>query len=392
LTAPTIVLCIMNKIDKTRKIIVWLLVIVIIVWGGYVLLNKPKPASGESIKIGVIITGTGVGALQGEWARQGVELAREEINAAGGVRGRLIELIFEDSKTELAAAVSAANKLINVDGVKSIIGDSWTSTTVAVEPVINKNGVLLIAPLVTLDSLSKDDLLFRLMPVTKSMMESLAHYVYGKMGGGKVAFLSQETTFGVEHVRDFKAVFESLGGIVVAEESFNIKATDLRSQIVRVKAAKPDVVFNLHATGPIMGVLMRQAKELGLNARWIGSWGSENGSLLREHSDVIEGLVYPYPYNVESNDPAVQRFVGIYNARYNEPPNFVAASFYDSLKLLAQAIGEVGENTTELKSYLTSVKDYQGASGTFSFDENGDVERPIVIKAVKNGQFVRLEN
>ncbi|RLC75389.1 MAG: hypothetical protein DRI61_14995 [Chloroflexi bacterium] len=372
------------------KIIIWLIVIVIVIagiWWG----TSRKPAEEEVVKIGVVATLTGVGAYQGQQELRGLELARDEINEAGGIDGKLIRFIVEDSKAEPATAATAIKKLIDVDRIQFVIGDSWTTTTAVMVPIVNRRGVLLISPLATLDDLSKDDMFFRTMPTTKSMMVPLAKHAYFQMNARKLGILRQETPFGIEHARDFRGVFEALGGEVVGEESFAITATDVRTEITKIKDKNPDTIFNLHATGPMMGLLIKQAKELGVNVQWLGSWGSENADLLREYGDIIEGLTYPYPYNVESKNPGVQEFVKAYQHRYNELPDITAANSYDALKVLARGLEECGENTKCVKGFLLSLKDYQGASGIFSFDKNGDVVKPIIIKTIKNGQFVPYE-
>jgi len=184
----------------------------------------------EPLKIGVIATLTGLGSFQGQQAVNGLELAKEEINAAGGINGKPLELIIEDSKTESAAAVTALNKLIEVDNVKFVIGDSWTSTTPPLVPVSNEKGVILISPIASLDSLASDDFFFRTMPSAKSMMDALADYAY-KQGLRRVGILHQQTAFGVEHASDFKSAFEKLGGQVVDVESVDVKANDFRTEL-----------------------------------------------------------------------------------------------------------------------------------------------------------------
>lgn len=282
--------------------------------------------------------------------------------------------------------------MVNVDGAKFVIGDSWTSTTAVITPIADEKDVILIGPLVTLDSLAKDDMLFRLMPSTRDMMVPLARYAYEKIGSRRAAILRQETPFGVEHATDFKEAFKKLGGRVVAEESFDIKTTDLRSQITKVKVNNPDTVFNLHATGPNMGILIRQARELGLNIKWLGSWGSENAALLKDYAPEIEGLVYPYPYDYQSTKKGPQSFLAAYKEKYGEAtPYFAAASFYDSLKLLAKAINRVGEDPQRVRVFFLGIKNYDGAGGEFSFDANGDIKKKILIKTIKNSQFVKVE-
>ncbi|MBD3247400.1 ABC transporter substrate-binding protein [Candidatus Pacearchaeota archaeon] len=109
----------------------------------------------------------------------------------------------------------------------------------------------------------------------------LANYAYNDLGARRVAVLRQNTPFGVEHTEDFKKVFEALGGEVVAEESFALTESDVKTEIVKVMEKNPDTIFNLHATGPMLGVLMKQAIELGVEVNWISSFGAQNGPLIK---------------------------------------------------------------------------------------------------------------
>ena len=139
--------------------------------------------------------------------------------------------------------------------------------------------------------------------------------------------------------------------------------------------------LDLHSSGPMQGLLIQQAKELGLDVKLIGSFGTENAILLRDYGNISNGLTYSYSYDSESDEDGVKAFVDAYENRYGEIPDLVAANSYDALKILSIAINNVGENSTNIKTHLLSVKDYEGAGGKFSFDENGDVKRDINNKA-----------
>ncbi|GEM_PF-805938 len=375
----------MNKATTIALIVVLALGALVFFWDHT---NTTKP-----IKIGVIVTATGVGAHQGEEATRGITLALEEINASGGINGTPVSVVLEDSKTESSAAVAATQKLIHVDHVVAIIGDSWTTTTAAIESLTNGERTLLLAPLVTLDSLAKDDYLFRLMPKTEDMTRPLAAYAYTHLGSRRVAILRQESPFGEEHARDFRIAIEQLGGSIVADEKVGANETDVRSQLLRLRNHAPDTIFNLHATGPKLGLVMKQAQELSIQTKWLGSWGSENGTLVKEYGNVVDGLTYPLPYDDREEDLKVQQFVEKYRAKYGEVPELTAVFFYDALYILADAMKTTKSIESDvLKKHLLLVQNYKGAGGVISFDKNGDVIKPIVIKEIRNSQFKLLSN
>ncbi|MBW3004157.1 ABC transporter substrate-binding protein [Candidatus Woesearchaeota archaeon] len=344
----------------------------------------------QTIKIGVVGTMTGVGSYLGQQELRGLEIAKEEINTRGGINGKMVEFVVEDSEAQPAKAVTAVNKLINLDGVRFIIGDSWSETTGTMVPVTNEAGVLLISPVCILDTVSQDDLFFRTVPTINDMMDVLAEYAYNEMGSRRVGVLRSETSFGKEHVKHFRESFEELGGEIVAEEGFVLTQKDVHSEIIKVNEEQPDTIFNLHASGPTLGLLMKQAKELDVDVKWLASFGAENAQLLKDYSEVAEGLTYPYVYDTDSKEQSISGFIQKYKDRYNELPDFSAATSYDAMMVLATAIEKVGENPYDAKQYLLNAKGFKGGSGVFSFDKNGDVEKPIFIKQVKDGLFIKV--
>jgi len=348
-------------------------------------------ASQPVLKIGVIGSLTSVGAFFGQQEIKGLELAKDEINANGGVNDKMIELVIEDSKTDPAASVTALQKLINVDGVEFVIGDSWTSTTAVLVPIANANEILMISPISALDDQSQDDLFFRTMPVIEDLTAPLADYAYNVMGIRNVGVLFTDTPWGVEHTRDFKLAFEKLGGRIVGEERFDLNAIDVRSELTKLGAQNPDAILNIGASGPNLGIPIRQAQELGINVKWLTSVAAENAPLVKEYGELVSGLTYPYPYDINSNLPSVQTFIASYKAKYNETPDNTAANSYDALKVLATAIEQSGEDPLEVKKAILAMKDFPGGSGLLSFDQNGDVKKEILIKQVKGGKFVRIQ-
>lgn len=374
---------------KIRNIVIILAVLLII--GSLLFEIASRSQSPETIKIGVVATLTGVGSFYGEQAMIGIKLAQDEINLSGGIDGRKIELIIEDSATDLASANNAINKLINVNKVKYIVGDTWNSTTASFVSSTNDNEVLVISPTAILNSLSKDDYLFRTNPNVDAMMKLLADYTYDEMQSRNVGILFADNVYGEEHAHTFKKFFEERGGNIVAEESFPTPASDVRAQIVKVHSKNPDTIFNLHASGPRLGLLMQQAKELGVDVKWIGSFGVEGFALLEQYEDVVEGIVYPYPFDLENGGPGVQAFWQKYESIYGGVPLLETANGYDALKLITSVIEIAGDDTDKAKQYLLGLENYEGGSGSISFDENGDVIKPILIKQIINGEFVTVK-
>jgi branched-chain amino acid transport system substrate-binding protein len=373
-----------RKIKSLAALGIVALLVITLVWFQFGLTGQSTNET--TIEIGVITTSTGVGAFVGQESLKGYELARDQLNGAGGINGKKVKLIFEDSGTDPKKSVNAMNKLVHVNKVDFVLGDSWSSTTVPIVPIANAEKVVLISPIAILDDLEADDMFFRTVPKTNDMMKELANYAYYEIGSRKIAILMQATPFGFEHARDFKTEFESLGGKVVLEESFVLTQADLHAELTKAQAKNPDTILNVHATGPKIGSLVKQAKELGIEVNWISHFGAESGPLIQQYGDVLEGLVYPFIY-----DNANKMFVDKHMKKYGGAPNFISANSYDALMVLAKALENTDNETPlEVKEELLKIKNFNGGSGVLSFDKNGDVRKPVFIKKILSGKFVRV--
>lgn len=338
----------------------------------------------DYIKIGVISSQTGVGSYLGQQQIRGIEIALEEINNQGGINGQQIQLIYQDSKSEAKEGVNAANKLINIDKVKYIIGDSWNDTTVAIVPMINEKEIIMLSPVTNLNQLSKEDFFFRNMPTTKDMVLKTSYFLEKELNVKRIGVIYPGTAFSQEHVNDLLEYFKDKDVEIFLEK---VEGTDFSSQLTKLKAKEVDVIYNLHFTG-VLGSVMEQAKKQDIDVIWVSHFGAENNMLITEFKEVSDGVYYPYPYNSEKIDLS-NSFIKTYYEKYNQYPDNTAVNAYDSLKILSMALKE-SKDTKEIKRYLENLKEYKGAGGLFSFDENGDVKKEIVIKQIKDGGFVNV--
>jgi branched-chain amino acid transport system substrate-binding protein len=372
--------------NKNKKWLILGFVLAIVIIIGLGLFNKQNH-KGE-LKIGVIASLTGPGAYFGEQLVNGLQMALADINANGGIDGQKVSLIIEDSKTDNTTALTVAKKLIDVDGVKVIIGDSWNGTTLTMMPYTNEKKVIVLSPNASLDAFTKDDYLFRLVPKTSDLMKPLAEYLT-QSGVKTVAIAYAKSAFGDEHSADFKAEFEKRGGTIVSVESFDMKSTDVRTELTHIKAVKPDVIFDLHASGPSVGLLIAQGNQLGIKAKYVGTWSVENSALLKQYSKEIEGIIYPFIFS-ESESATTQNFSNKVKAAGKVSDTFIASG-YDSLNIIAKVLTEnKSMDGDSLKKSLLKIKNYDGVSGKLGFDQNGDIIKTIFMKTVKDGQFVKL--
>ncbi len=341
-----------------------------------------------TLQIGVVASLTGPGAYFGEQFVSGLSMARDDINARGGVRGQKIELIIEDSQTKDTTALSAAKKLVEVDHVSVILGDSWNSTTLAMHPYLMEQKVILVSPHISLNSLAVEDYAFRLIPSTHEFVTPIADYAVAH-DVHKIAIARVQSQFGQEHVESFKKMFEGDTRTIVADEVFSPSATDIRSELTKIKSQNPDAVFNLHLSGLPVGFLIKQAVEVGLKTQWFAAWSFENTALLKEYGPILEGVIYPAFYD-ETASARSENFVDRVK-KMQKPHDMFIALGYDTLAVISDALNQKDvPNADSIKNALENMQDFEGVSGTFSFDNNGDAVRTIFLKTVRDGEFVKL--
>jgi len=379
-----------NKMEKIMKMLgfgIVVLLVVVLIFGSF---SGNVIKDQETIKIGVIGTVSGFGAYFGDQVNKGLEIAVEEINSDGGINGKAVELILEDSQTSQAGAVLAANKLIHVDGVEFIIGDSWTSNTVSLMPVVNENKVLTITPTNMISDGSEDDFLFSATPNVKDMMDVLANHTYNEMGLRKVGILAVQNPFGEDHAIYFRRAFTELGGEITGEERFEFVASDVRTELMKLDKENPEAILLVHAAQPSV-VFMKQAEELGIEVQWLGHIGIQNDLILKDYSEISEGMIYPFPHDEYLETDRARAFRIKFDERYGEVPSFMGTNAYDALHLLKEAIEAEGENPEKVKQFLLE-GEFSGASGDFTFDRNGDAKKNILIKVIRGGEFAVYED
>lgn len=372
--------------SSSVRAILWLAAIIILAALGFAW-SKQKPS--ETIKIGVIAPLTGVRADAGEFTRNALTIAEEEINF-NSKHNYKTQFLFEDSRYEPAAAVSALRKLVDVDGVLYIIGPHGSSEVLAAAPIAEQAKVILIAPASQTSEVSQaGDYIFRVIHNSAQEAPISASFVAGRMKSDTLHFLALNTAITDPYLKDFKPVFEAAGKKIGLVEKFDSKAGNFKTELTKIKNEKPTDIF-LIATPKHAGLILKQANELGIKAQFYNI-GVEGPELVQLAGAAAEGLLYPYSYDSTSKDEQVVQFHTAYTTRFNHEPDTIAVNVYDAAFLISDCIEKVGDRVEKVKQCLYETKDFNGASGVFSIDANGDAVKNIFFKTIKNGQFVRYE-
>ncbi len=375
--------------SKTVKIVIWLIVIVIVIVVGASLSKKGGDTGTGPIKIGFIGPLTGDTAGIGENVRAAVEVARDEINAAGGVKGRQIEVVFEDGQCDPKAAVNAGNKLISVDKVVAIVGGLCSSETLAVAPIAEQAKVPLVSYASTNPKITDaGDYIFRFTPSDLFQGKFAAEYLLKTMKKEKVGILYclSDWCTGIKDV--FKQSFVDAGGKVVAEEGYQQEAKDLRSQITKIKAAKPDVIYFLgYSEASIVG--LKQLQELGVKVPIFGGDAWDDAKIAEGAGKAANGAMF----SVTAAKEYAKSFVDAMKAKNADKElNNYSGRGYDILKVFADIMGRVGVDSIKIKDELYKVKDYQGIADTYTLDAKGDLATAnFSVKKFQDGKVLLVK-
>lgn len=366
---------------KKLGIIIGIVVIVVLTIVLSLYQTKKEP---EVIKIGAILPLTGDGAKYGEEARNGIELALEDL------KDPKIRVIYEDDQGTANGAINAFNKLVESAKVPVIIGPMYSSTALAVAPLGERKKVVIFSPSASSPELTQaGDYFFRNWPSDVFEGGEMARFAYNTLRLRTFAILSVNLDYGVGLTKVFEKVFKSLGDQILTIEYYEQGATDFRTQLNKIKPLKLEAIY-LPGYYAEIGLILRQAKEIGLKTKFLSCVGFDNPKVLEIAGNAAEGVIFARPYyNPESEDPIVKSFVERFTKKYGVAPGIYAAHAYDALKIVVQAIKEGGYTAEGIKKALYSIKNFLGVTGNTSFDENGDVVKPIQILKVENGKFVR---
>jgi len=352
--------------------------------------TSSAPASGEPIKIGAILPLTGDAAAYGKSAREGMELALSDLNARGGVGGRPLSVVYEDSKGSPKDGVAGFDKLATQDHVPAVVGDLLSSVTLAVAPAAERRRVVLLSPTSTAPALSDaGDFIFRNCPSDVYEGKVMADYATADLHLKNVGILAVANDYGNGIAAVFKAAFAAQGGSVPVEETYPQGATDVRAQLTKLSAARVEAIYLVGYKE--LGRILKQAAELRVVARYLSTVMFEDPEVLSTAGPAAEGVVYSSPsFDINSDEPTVKAFRERYQAAYARSPDIFAAASYDAVGIIGKAMASGATTGDAIRDALYATRDYPGVIGSTSFDAKGDATQPAVLKTIEGGSPVRL--
>jgi branched-chain amino acid transport system substrate-binding protein len=348
-----------------------------------------------TIPIGEFASLTGKEATFGTSSHEGTLLAVEELNAAGGVLGKQLELIYEDNRSMPGESATIAKKLITRDKVIALLGEVASGRSLEAAPFAQQNQIPMISPSSTNPTVTATgDYIFRVCFIDPFQGTLLAGFAKRTLNAKKVAIFSDVAApYSVGLGQFFKEAWLAGGGEIISEVKYTGGDKDFKAQLTVIKNTNPDAIM-VPGYYSDVGLIVAQARQLGITVPLFGGDGWEAPELIQiAGADNLVGTYYSTHFSPQSTDPLSQQFVTAYKARYDgKVPDAMAALGYDSVMVLADAIKRAG--TTDgpaLRAAIAATRDFAGATGVTTLDEKRDASKPAVIITVKDGSFQYVE-
>ena len=349
-----------------------------------------KSKGGDTIKVGEYASLTGKEATFGTSSHEGTLLAVEEINAAGGVLGKKLELLTEDDQSKAGEPANAVNKLISKDNVVAVLGEVASSRSLEAGPICQQSKIPMISPASTNPAVTKTgDYIFRVCFTDSFQGAALANFAQQELKAKKVAVLTDvKSDYSKGLAANFKEKYLANGGQLVTELDYNGGDKDFKGQLTTIKNAAPDAIF-LPGYYTDVALICIQAKQLGLNAPIFGGDGWESETLLTIGKEAMNGNYFSTHCSADQGTPKMTAFVDAYKKKFSgKTPDAMAVLGYDSAMVLAEAMKRAGTTEGEkLRDAIAATKDFEGVSGKLSLNADRDAVKALVFIKIEDGKF-----
>ena len=330
-------------------------------------------SAAEPIRIGVVNEITGPNAQAGEFTLYGIRLAMEEINKAGGVLGRQIELQVEDNQSTNPGTVLAFSKLGSRKDIAGMIGPIRSTQIQAASPTIAKAGIpTMIGGTDTSLTHVNNRWLFRARPNDSYSSRTIAEFGVNTLGRKKWAIVHSTDAFGSGGAKALTGALASLGVTPVLDQGYTNNSQDFTAIVLALKKSGADALATYMTMEPDVGIFARQLKQLGYAGAWMGSGSIIAVTSLQLAGEALHGTYGIADFTTDAND-ATRAFTKRYKQKYGVNPDTFASWSYDAMQILAAAIRGAGSTEPEaVRTAILGIKGYKGLEGTYEFDQNGD--------------------
>jgi len=356
--------------------------------------DGPTADAGGVIKVGIYGDLSGQTSSFGQSTKNGVLMAIDEINTAGGINGRKVEWVMEDDQGQPQQASTVVAKLINQDKVVAILGEVASTNSLAAAPKAQEAKVPMITPSSTNPKVTQvGDYIFRVCFTDDFQGAVAAKFATNTLKAKTAAILGDfQSDYSKGMSQFFREEFKRSGGRIVSDVTYTQTDSDFKGQLTAIRSAAPDVIFVPGYYGQV-GVIAKQAKELGITAPLLGGDGWDAPQLWDLGGTALNGAYMVNHYSVDDPSPAVQKFVAAYKAKYaGVAPDAIAALGYDAMNVLADAIKRAGgTDSVKLRDAIAGTKGFAGVTGSININENRDAVKPAVVFELRDKKFVYKE-
>jgi len=349
--------------------------------------------SDTDIRIGEFGSLTGSTATFGISSQRGIEMAMEEANAAGGIKGKPVRVIVEDDQGKPEEAATVVQKLINQDRVIAVLGEVASSRSLAAAPICQTAAIPMITPASTNPKVTEvGDYIFRVCFTDADQGRVGAQFAYTTLGARTAAILTDvRNDYSVGLARFFEEKFKQMGGQIVAKESYSEGDIDFKAQLTAIKGKSPEVLF-VPGYYTEVGLIGRQTKELGLTATLCGGDGWDSPKLFEISQGTLEGFYFTNHYSVGDPNPTVQQFVARYREKYGETPDAMAVLGYDAAKVLFDAMTRAPSlEPSAIRDAIAATKDFPGVTGSITINAQRNAEKPMVVLQITGDSLTVVE-
>jgi branched-chain amino acid transport system substrate-binding protein len=344
----------------------------------------------NDIKIGAYLSLSGADSTFGTDTREGIDLAAEETNAAGGVLGKKVRVLYEDDKSTTYEAVQKVRQLIDRNKVVALLGEVASSRSLAAGLIANTSHVPMITPSSTAVSVTKKRAwVFRTCFTDDQQGAVAARFIREHLRKQRIGiFYAAQDPYSSGLARAFRGELRRLGGQIVVDKGYQKGETSFRTYLSELKGAEPDVLFVPNYYNEMV-LIARQAKELGLpGSLFVGGDGWDSSNLVEGAGAELEGAYFTNHYAPDVPWENAKRFYAAFLAKYAHEPTSLGAQGYDAAMLLFDAIRRAGEPTPRLiRDALSATSEFQGATGTMTMDAEHNANKPICIVQIKDKKF-----
>jgi branched-chain amino acid transport system substrate-binding protein len=374
-----------KKPVRVRTLALWVVPLLALLSG------CPKGSADEQmVTVGAYFSLSGQESTFGIDSREGIEMATDEVNAAGGVKGKKVRVLFEDDKSNAQEASNKVHQLIDRDKVIAILGEVASSRSKAGGLVANNKHIPMITPSSTNVEVTQGrEYVFRACFTDDQQGKSAATFAVEKLGKKKVAILYvAQDSYSSGLAASFREVAQKLGAQIVADKGYQKGETNFTTYLNELKAAEPEIIFVPNYYNDMVPIA-RQAKAVGIpGTMFMGGDGWDSEDLLKGAAAELEGAYLTNHYAPDVPWPNSQKFVKNYREKYHHDPSSLVAQAYDAARLLYDAMSRAtGLAPDPIKDAIAATKGFQGATGTINIDSNRNAQKPVVIVQIKGGKF-----